>query len=191
MGETLRALYPSCWDLSRPAFMNRLHMNGGESSSATIGPPEKSDTHEIGSSGPEVERTLKAFEVWILKGWRSLAVYTQCLTRFTLTSGPIDEVTLDESDGQYVELLLKDSGEVNNKKDEYEAEQILDLEWNKCTRTFKRIHGYPVKWKGYIDPEWIPLSQLHYVALLYEFNQGARARARFRTIQAGGNHPQI
>ncbi|OWY99455.1 LOW QUALITY PROTEIN: hypothetical protein PHMEG_00029537 [Phytophthora megakarya] len=45
--------------------------------------------------------------------------------------------------------------------------------------------------EGYVDPEWIPLSQLNWGALLYEFNQGARARARFRAMQAGDDHPQI
>ncbi|GMF44023.1 unnamed protein product [Phytophthora fragariaefolia] len=69
--------------------------------------------------------------------------------------------------------------EPDSERNEYEVEKILDLRWSKRTRTFRRTREYLVKWKGYEDPEWLPLSQLSCGALLYEFNQGARARARF------------
>ncbi|KAF1785511.1 hypothetical protein GQ600_25045 [Phytophthora cactorum] len=35
------------------------------------------------------------------------------------------------------------------------------------------------------------MSQLNCGALLYEFNQGARARTRFRAMQAGDDHPRL
>ncbi|OWY94136.1 hypothetical protein PHMEG_00036221 [Phytophthora megakarya] len=44
-------------------------------------------------------------------------------------------------------------------------------------------------WKGFTDPEWIHLAQLNCEALLYEFDQGAKARARFQAMQAGDDHP--
>ncbi|ETO71608.1 hypothetical protein F444_12080, partial [Phytophthora nicotianae P1976] len=47
------------------------------------------------------------------------------------------------------------------------------------------------KWNGYRDPEWIPVSQLNCGALLYEFDQGAMAKARFRAMQAGDDHPRL
>jgi hypothetical protein len=65
------------------------------------------------------------------------------------------------------------------------VEKILDVRWSKRTRTSRRLREYLVKWKGYDDPEWIPMTQLNCGALLYEFNQGAKARARFRAMQAG------
>ncbi|OWZ13266.1 reverse transcriptase [Phytophthora megakarya] len=109
---------------------------------------------------------------------------------------PVDEITLDENDDLDAELLSEDSWEANNQDGEYEVERILDLRWTKRTRTSRRTREYLVRWKGYVDPEWIPLSQLNCGALLYEFNQGARARgararARFRVMQAGDDHPQI
>ncbi|OWY94085.1 hypothetical protein PHMEG_00036287 [Phytophthora megakarya] len=88
-------------------------------------------------------------------------------------------------------VMQADGWEANNKDDQYEVERILDIRWIKRTRTSRRTKEYLVKWKGYADPEWIPLSQLNCGALLYEFNQGARARARFRAMQAGDDHPQL
>ncbi|OWZ09715.1 reverse transcriptase [Phytophthora megakarya] len=104
---------------------------------------------------------------------------------------PTDEITLDENDDLDAELLSEDSWEANIQDGEYEVERILDLRWTKRTRTSRRTREYLVRWKGYVDPEWIPLSQLNCGALLYEFNQGARARARFRAMQGGDDHPQI
>ncbi|OWY98930.1 hypothetical protein PHMEG_00030169 [Phytophthora megakarya] len=104
---------------------------------------------------------------------------------------PIDEINLDENDDLDAELLPEDRWEANNQDDEYEVERILDLRWIKRTRTSRRTREYLVKWKGYVDPEWIPLAQLNCGALLYAFNQGARARARFRALQAGDDHPQL
>ncbi|OWZ00817.1 LOW QUALITY PROTEIN: reverse transcriptase [Phytophthora megakarya] len=74
---------------------------------------------------------------------------------------PSDEITLDENDDLDAELLPADSWEANNQDDEYEGERILDLRCIKHTRTSRRTREYLVKWKGYVDPEWIPLSQLN------------------------------
>ncbi|GMF50436.1 unnamed protein product [Phytophthora fragariaefolia] len=61
---------------------------------------------------------------------------------------------------------------------------------SKRTRTSKRRRKYLVKWKGYDEPEWLPATQLSWGTLLYEFDQGAKARARFRVMQAGDDHPR-
>ncbi|OWY95733.1 LOW QUALITY PROTEIN: hypothetical protein PHMEG_00034185 [Phytophthora megakarya] len=75
--------------------------------------------------------------------------------------------------------------------DEYEVEESVDLGGRiKRTRTSKRSQEYLIKWTNYPDPEWIPLAQLNCGALLYEFDQGAKARARFQAMQAGDNHPR-
>ncbi|OWZ15930.1 hypothetical protein PHMEG_00010353 [Phytophthora megakarya] len=86
-------------------------------------------------------------------------------------------------------LLSEDNWEPNSAQDEYEVEDILDLRWIKCTRASKRSREYFFKWKGYTDPDWIPLAQLNCEALLYQFDQDAKARARFQAMQAGGNPP--
>ncbi|GMG18507.1 unnamed protein product [Phytophthora fragariaefolia] len=103
---------------------------------------------------------------------------------------PTVEIEVAEDDDFDAALLPEDSWEPDSERNEYEVEKILDLRWSKRTRTSRRTREYLVKWKGYDDPEWLPLSQLSCGALLYEFNQGARARARFQTMQAGDDHPR-
>ncbi|GMF62095.1 unnamed protein product [Phytophthora fragariaefolia] len=103
---------------------------------------------------------------------------------------PTEEIEVAEDDDFDAALLPADSWEPDSERNEYEVEKILDHRWSKITRTSTRTRGYLVKWKGYDDPEWLPLSQLRCGALLYEFNQRARARARFQTMQAGDDHPR-
>ncbi|OWY99601.1 LOW QUALITY PROTEIN: reverse transcriptase [Phytophthora megakarya] len=81
---------------------------------------------------------------------------------------------VSEDDDFDAALLPEVSWEPDTAQDEYEVEEILDLSGN--------FHNYP-------DPEWIPLAQLNCGALLYEFDQGAKARARFQAMQAGDDHP--
>ncbi|POM79528.1 Reverse transcriptase, partial [Phytophthora palmivora] len=90
---------------------------------------------------------------------------------------PKVEVEVEDDDDFDAALLPEDSWEPDNANDEYEVESIQDVRWVKRTRTSKRSREYLVKWKGYADPEWIPVSQLSCGALLYEFNKGARAKA--------------
>ncbi|KAE9293663.1 hypothetical protein PR003_g24450 [Phytophthora rubi] len=104
---------------------------------------------------------------------------------------PTMELDLEDDDDFDAALLPEDSWEPDNSNDEYEVKKILDLRWVKRTRTAKRTREYLVKWKGYDDPDWTPVSQLSCGALLYEFNQGAKARARFQTMQAGDDHPRL
>ncbi|GMF30010.1 unnamed protein product [Phytophthora fragariaefolia] len=103
---------------------------------------------------------------------------------------PTVEIEVAEDDDFDAALLPEDSWEPDSERNEYEVEKILDLRWSKRTRTSRRTREYLVKWKGYDDPGWLPLSQLSCGALLYEFNQGARARTRFQTMQAGDDHPR-
>jgi hypothetical protein len=118
-------------------------------------------------------------------------VHVSCLKpRALFPQRPVEELTLDEDDDFDDALLPEDSWEADTQNDEYEVEKILDLRWVKRTRTARRIREYLIKGKGFDDPEWIPLSQLSCGALLYEFNQGARARTRFQAMQAGDDHPR-
>ncbi|GMF42042.1 unnamed protein product [Phytophthora fragariaefolia] len=102
---------------------------------------------------------------------------------------PADQIDVNEDDDFDAALLPEDSWEADNLNGEYEVEKIMDLRWSKRTRTSKRLHEYLVKWKGYDKPEWLPVTQLSCGALLYEFNQGAKARARFRAMPARDDHP--
>ncbi|KAE8965922.1 hypothetical protein PF010_g29408 [Phytophthora fragariae] len=103
---------------------------------------------------------------------------------------PVEEVEVGEDDDFDTALLPEDSWEPDSGGDEYEVEKILDLRWSKRTRTSKRSKEYLIKWKNYDDPEWLPVSQLSCGALLYEFNQSAKAKARFQSMQAGDDHPE-
>ncbi|OWZ12139.1 hypothetical protein PHMEG_00014744 [Phytophthora megakarya] len=102
---------------------------------------------------------------------------------------PISEIQVLEEDGYDTALLSEDSWEPASAQDEYEVEEILDLRWIKRTRTSKRSREYLIKWYGYMDPEWISLAQLNCGGLLYEFDQGAKERSRFQTMQAVDDHP--
>ncbi|OWZ05932.1 LOW QUALITY PROTEIN: hypothetical protein PHMEG_00021890 [Phytophthora megakarya] len=97
---------------------------------------------------------------------------------------PTSEIRVSEEGGFDAALLPEDSWEPDTTQDEYEVEEILDLRWIKRTRTSKRSREYLIKWKGFTD-----LAQLNCGALLYEFDQGAKARARFQAMQAGDDHP--
>ncbi|OWY94565.1 hypothetical protein PHMEG_00035667, partial [Phytophthora megakarya] len=83
------------------------------------------------------------------------------------------------------------SWEPDSSNDVFEVESIRDVRWVKHTLTARRSREYLVKLKGYDDPEWIPVTQLNCGSLLYEFNKGTRARARFQAIQAGDDHPTV
>ncbi|GMF15249.1 unnamed protein product [Phytophthora fragariaefolia] len=104
---------------------------------------------------------------------------------------PAEEVEVAEDDDFDAALLPEDSWERDVGNDEYEVVKILDLRWVKRTRTSRRTREYKVKWKGYDEPEWLPVNPLSCGALRYEFNQGAKARARFQVMQAGDDHPGV
>ncbi|OWY90347.1 hypothetical protein PHMEG_00041561, partial [Phytophthora megakarya] len=82
---------------------------------------------------------------------------------------PTSEIQVSEDGDFDAALPPEDSWDPDTAQDEYEVEEILDL--------------------SYLDPEWIPLAQLNCGALLYEFDQSAKAKARFQDMQAGDDHP--
>ncbi|OWY92763.1 LOW QUALITY PROTEIN: hypothetical protein PHMEG_00038098 [Phytophthora megakarya] len=104
---------------------------------------------------------------------------------------PTVEVDVADNDDFDAALLPEDSWEPDSTNDVFEVESIQDVRWVKRTRTARRSREYLVKWKGYDDPEWIPVTQLNCGSLLYEFNKGTRARARFQAMQAGDDHPRV
>ncbi|ETI55131.1 hypothetical protein F442_02125 [Phytophthora nicotianae P10297] len=77
-------------------------------------------------------------------------------------------------------LLPEDSFEPAHEQGEHEVEAILDMQWKMRSKTSRRTREYLVKWKGYDETEWLPVTKLSCGALLYEFNQNIQARVRFR-----------
>jgi hypothetical protein len=103
---------------------------------------------------------------------------------------PTTEVEVAEEDDFDAALLPEDVSEPDESQSVYEVELIRDVRWVKRTRTSRRVREYLIKWKGYPELEWLPVSQLNCGALLYEFNKGARAQARFRAMQSGDDPPE-
>ncbi|OWZ09769.1 hypothetical protein PHMEG_00017471 [Phytophthora megakarya] len=104
---------------------------------------------------------------------------------------PTVEVDIADDDDFDAALLPEDSWEPDSSNDVFEVESIQDVRWVKRTQTATRSREYLIKWKGYDDPEWIPVPQFNCASLLYEFNKGTRARARFQAMQAGDDHPRV
>ncbi|OWZ10034.1 hypothetical protein PHMEG_00017183 [Phytophthora megakarya] len=111
--------------------------------------------------------------------------------RVVFPKRPTVEVGVADDDDFDAALLPEDSWEPDSSNDVFEVESIEDVRWVKRTRTARRSREYLVKWKGYDNPEWIPVTQLNCGSLLYEFNKGTRARARFQAMQAGDDHPRV
>ncbi|KAE9048117.1 hypothetical protein PR001_g3931 [Phytophthora rubi] len=103
---------------------------------------------------------------------------------------PTDEIEVAEEDDFDAALLAEDVDDPDEAQSEYEVESIQDVRWVKRTRTSKRVREYLVKWKCYSEPDWLPMSQLNCGALLYDFNKGTKAQARFKSMQAGDELPE-
>ncbi len=89
--------------------------------------------------------------------------------------GVPDELDLDEA------LLPEDSWIPTSEHHEVEA--LLDVKWTR-PRSGKVKKEYLVKWTGHETPTWEPMHKLHCGRLLFEFDRGARSRARFAAMQA-------
>ena len=82
-------------------------------------------------------------------------------------------------------LLPEDSWAPDEDSGEFVVEELRDVRWVQSrTRTARRRKEYLVKWAGYEEPDWVPVERLNCGALLYEFDVGARARARFQAMQS-------
>ncbi|KAE9252277.1 hypothetical protein PF002_g3904 [Phytophthora fragariae] len=103
---------------------------------------------------------------------------------------PTEEIEVAEEDDFDAALLAEDVDDPDEAQSEYEVESIPDVRWVKRTRTSKRVREDLVKWKGYSEPDWLPMSQLNCGALFYDFNKGAKAQARFKAMQAGDELPE-
>ena len=100
-------------------------------------------------------------------------------------AAPIDvpeELDLDEA------LLPEDSWLPSSEHHEVEA--LLDVKWVR-PRSGKMRKEYLVKWVGYDAPTWEPLHKLHCGRLLFDFDRGARSRARFAAMQADDGEGEV
>ncbi|OWY97208.1 reverse transcriptase [Phytophthora megakarya] len=97
---------------------------------------------------------------------------------------PSETMDIPEDDDFDAGLLRADSWESDGGSGEYGVEAIFDVRWITRTRTNRRVKEHLVKWKDYEAPDWIPQGRLNCGRLLYEFDQGERARVRFQAMQS-------
>ncbi|OWZ23030.1 hypothetical protein PHMEG_0002138 [Phytophthora megakarya] len=98
---------------------------------------------------------------------------------------PTEEVEASEDDELDAALLPEDVSEPDEAQNVYEVKAIRDVRWVKRTRTSRRVREYLVKWKGYTELHWLPVSQLNCGALLYDINKSVKGQARFCAMQSG------
>ncbi|OWZ13117.1 hypothetical protein PHMEG_00013624 [Phytophthora megakarya] len=142
-----------------------------------MGAPEEGQAHVIRCSDVEVEGAIESPQAWVhIRRLKPRALFPK------RPSLRIDDLEEDDFDAA---LLPEDSWEPDRIGSMCGSN--VDLRWTKRTRNAKRIREYLIKWKGYDELQWLPVSQLNCGSLLYKFNQSARTKARFAAMQSGND----
>ncbi|GMG17940.1 unnamed protein product [Phytophthora fragariaefolia] len=81
------------------------------------------------------------------------------------------------------ELLPEDNWEPAAGDDEYTVEAILDDRWPISTGTGRNQREFYVKWWGYEDPTWEPVSNLSCGGLLFDYLFQRKRENRFQMVQ--------
>ncbi|KAE9281588.1 hypothetical protein PF008_g27848 [Phytophthora fragariae] len=81
------------------------------------------------------------------------------------------------------ELLPEDSWEPEEGDDRYEVEATLDDELPLSTSTAKTQRKFKVKWVGYEEPSWEPLSNLSCGGLLFDYHRKKKRANRLQMVQ--------
>ncbi|GMF34745.1 unnamed protein product [Phytophthora fragariaefolia] len=96
-----------------------------------------------------------------------------------LTRELTDEARLDFDE----ELLPGGSWEPDVLAGEYEVESILDDRRPMETSTRRSVRELLVKWVGYDEPTWEPMTSLSCGGLLYDYLREKRSSQRFQMVQ--------
>ncbi|GMF47882.1 unnamed protein product [Phytophthora fragariaefolia] len=96
-----------------------------------------------------------------------------------LTRELTDEARLDFDE----ELLSEDSWEPDSLAGEYEVESILDDRRPMETSTRRSVREFLVKWVGYDEPTWGPMTNLSCGGLLYDYFREKRSSQKFQMVQ--------
>ncbi|GMF53029.1 unnamed protein product [Phytophthora fragariaefolia] len=96
-----------------------------------------------------------------------------------LTRELTDEARLDYDE----ELLPEDSWEPDSRTGEYEVEFILDDRSPMETSTRRSVREFLVKWVGYDEQTWEPMTNLSFGGLLYDYLREKRSSQRFQMVQ--------
>ncbi|GMF33603.1 unnamed protein product [Phytophthora fragariaefolia] len=96
-----------------------------------------------------------------------------------LTRELTDEARLDFDE----DLLPEDSWEPDSLAGEYEVESILDDRRPMETNTRRSVREFLVKWVGYDEPTWEPMTNLSCGGLLCDYLREKRSSQRFQMVQ--------
>ncbi|GMF32101.1 unnamed protein product [Phytophthora fragariaefolia] len=99
--------------------------------------------------------------------------------KIRLTRELTDEARLDFDE----ELLPEDSWDPDVLAGEYEVEYILDDRRTMETSTRRSVREFLVKWVGYDEPTWEPMTNLSWGGLLYDYLREKRSSQRFPLVQ--------
>ncbi|POM61587.1 hypothetical protein PHPALM_29376 [Phytophthora palmivora] len=80
------------------------------------------------------------------------------------------------------ELLPEDSWEPDEGASQYEVEAILDDELPLSTSTARNERRFKVKWVGYEEPSWEPLSNLSCGGLLFDYLRQKKRENRLQMV---------
>ncbi|GMF27070.1 unnamed protein product [Phytophthora fragariaefolia] len=81
------------------------------------------------------------------------------------------------------ELLPEDSWEPDENENRIEVEAILDDELPLSTSTSRAQRRFKVKWVGYDEPSWEPLSNLSCGGLLFDYLRTKKRENRLQMVQ--------
>ncbi|KAG3136723.1 hypothetical protein PI124_g18337 [Phytophthora idaei] len=80
-------------------------------------------------------------------------------------------------------LLAEDSWEPESATDEFEVEAILDDRVPVATGTERPVREFQIKWVGYDEPSWEPVSNLSCGGLLYDYLLERKRDRRLKIAQ--------
>ncbi|GMF24395.1 unnamed protein product [Phytophthora fragariaefolia] len=80
-------------------------------------------------------------------------------------------------------FLPEDSWEPDSLAGEYEVEFILDDQRPMETSTRRSVREFLVKWVGYDEPTWEPMTNLSCGVLLYDYLREKPSSQRFQMVQ--------
>ncbi|GMF51348.1 unnamed protein product [Phytophthora fragariaefolia] len=90
----------------------------------------------------------------------------------------VDELSENDRFDFDEELLPEDSWELSDTSDKYEVEAILDDKIPNSTSTGRAQRLFKVKWVGYDEPTWEPLSNLSCGGLLFDYLRNKKRERR-------------
>ncbi|GMF52089.1 unnamed protein product [Phytophthora fragariaefolia] len=104
------------------------------------------------------------------------------------TAKLVDELSENDRFDFDEHLLPEDSWELGDTSDKYEVEAILDDKIPNATSTSRAQRVFKVKWVGYDEPTWEPLSNLSCGGLLFDYLRNKTRERRLQMVQVANEN---